>query len=154
MLPSQGGDASSILVSRSEGLSRLTRSATQRFMYHGIILDAEFKDPLFPEGFKVFAKKKSSTSSWILYGIEVNDKDVNEVISDIQDNIKSNEPYYAHLYNDEEVIVIFKKRVFHVKSHNSTWMPIIEFGRTLNIPDEQLDFWPNRFQDEVHYFKS
>lgn len=24
----------------------------------------------------------------------------------------------------------------------------------LNIPEKQLDFWPNRFQDELHYFST
>ena len=40
MLPSQGGDTSSILVSRSEGLSRLTRSAAQSrlLMLHKFLL--------------------------------------------------------------------------------------------------------------------
>jgi hypothetical protein len=122
-------------------------------MYHGIIHDAEFKDPLFPEGFKIFARKKSTTSSWILYGIEVVDRDLDKAISSIQKNMVSDKPYYAHLYNDDELVVIFKEKVFRVKPHVSTWAPIIEFGRTLNIPEEQLDFWPNRFQDEVHYFK-
>jgi hypothetical protein len=23
----------------------------------------------------------------------------------------------------------------------------------LGIPKQQLDFWPNRFQDEIHYFE-
>jgi hypothetical protein len=141
MLPSQGGDASSILVSRSTN------------MYHGIILDTEFKDPSFPEGFKVFAKKKSATNPWVLYGIEVPDRDIDRAVSAIQGQMKTNEPYYAHLYNDKKLIVIFKEKVFRVKPHISTWSPILEFGRKLNIPEDQLDFSPNRFQDEIRYFK-
>ncbi len=122
-------------------------------MYHGIVLDAEFTDPTYPETYSVFAKRKSTDSPWMLFGIEISDQDIEKTIADIQKNMKSDEPYYAHLYNDEELIVVFKENVFRVKPHIATWRPIIEYGKTLHIPASQLTFWPNRFQDEIHYFK-
>lgn len=120
--------------------------------WHGIILDLEFTDPKFPETFKIFAKRKSKTNPWVLFGIEVDNDGLDIAVKSIQDNLKTDAPYYAHLYNDEEVIVIFKEKIIRVTSHVSTWQPIIEYGKTLNIPEVQLDFWPNRFQDEKHYF--
>lgn len=122
-------------------------------MYHGIILDAEFKDQAYPERLKVFAKRKSTSNDWTLYGVEVAEEEIDKVISDIQTNMKSDQPYYAHFYNDQKVIVVFKNKTFDVKPHISTWNPIIKYGKQLNIPEVQLDFWPNRFQDEIHYFK-
>lgn len=119
-------------------------------MYHGIIIDKEFIDPSFPNTFKVFAKKQDGT--WGIYGIEVEDSQLKEAINRIQKNMKSGEPWYAHLYNDEHLIVIFKDKVIEVKPQADSWKPIIDFGKELNIPEEQLDFWPNRFQDETHYF--
>jgi len=119
-------------------------------MYHGIIIDQEFKDKTFPKKFKIFAKKQSG--SWGIYGIEIENSKAEQAIEDIQKNMDSDEAWYAHLYNDKELIVIFKNKVFKVRPHISTWKPIIEYGRELNIPEEQLDFWPNRFQDEAHYF--
>lgn len=56
------------------------------------------------------------------------------------------------IYNDEKLIVVFKDRTFEIKPHESTWKPVKDYGSVLNIPEEQLDFWPNRFQDERHYF--
>lgn len=120
---------------------------------HGIILDAEFDDPDFVKQFKIFARRKSTDSPWILFGIEIEEKDLSATIVKIQKNLKTNKPYYAHLYNDESLIIIFKETVLYVKPHISTWKKAIEYGRKLKIPEEQLDFWPNRFQDEVHYFK-
>lgn len=122
-------------------------------MYHGIILDLEFNNPSYPEKLDIFAKRKSSSNEWFLYGVEVADDKIIELILEVQSNMKSDQPYYAHFYNDEKLIVIFKDKTFEVTPHISTWTPIIEFGRKLNIPEEQLDFWPNRFQDEIHYFK-
>lgn len=121
-------------------------------LYHGIVIAQGFRDPTFPKSFTIFAKRVSQGDGWDLYGIEMNASDLINTIHQIQEQLKSNEPWYAHLYNDEELIVIFKNRVFRVTSHRSTWGEIITYGKTLNIPAEQLDFWPNRFQDEIHYF--
>jgi hypothetical protein len=120
-------------------------------MYHGIIVDQEFSDSAFCKSFKIFNKKQSGT--WILYGIEVDNRQIEDAIKKIQENMKVNQPWYAHFYNDQILIVVFKEKVFRATSHISTWGPIMEFGRKLNIPVEQLDFWPNRFQDEKHYFQ-
>lgn len=119
-------------------------------MYHGIIIDQEFTDQSLPNTFKVFAKKQDG--SWGIYGIEVEDFQLEDSIKKIQDNMKGDEPWSAHFYNDRQLIVIFKDKVFRVEPHISSWKPIVEYGRKLNIPEEQLDFWPNRFQDEIHYF--
>jgi DNA-directed RNA polymerase beta subunit len=123
-------------------------------MYHGIILDMAFDNPSYPEKMKIFAERKSSSNDWILYGVEIADVSFDQVIKEIQMNMKSDKPYYSHFYNDEEMVVVFKEKLFRVKPHISTWTPIIEYGKELRIPKEQLDFWPNRFQDEVHYFDS
>jgi hypothetical protein len=119
--------------------------------YHGILVDFSFEDTIYPEKFKLFAKRKSD--DWTLYGIIVEDSKIDAVIKDIQNNMKSKEPYYQHFYNDEQMIVVFKDRIFTVTPQISTWKEIIEYGKTLNIPQDQLTFWPNRFQDEIHYFK-
>lgn len=68
--------------------------------------------------------------------------------------MKDDESWYAHLYNDEELIVIFKEKVFRVKPHVFTWQSTIDYEKELKIPQEQSDFWPNRFQDEKHYLQS
>lgn len=119
-------------------------------MYHGIIIDQEFTSKSFPDRFKQFATKKDG--SWKVFGIEIEDSELEETINKIQENIKENEPWYVHLYNDKQLIVIFKNKVFRVEPNISSWKPIIEYGKKLKIPIEQLDFWPNRFQDEQHYF--
>lgn len=131
-------------------LRRYLINLRNKNMYHGILIDQEFTDSSLPETFKIFAKKQDG--SWGIYGIEIEDSQLEETIKKIQENMKSNEAWYAHLYNDNDLIVIFKDKVFNVKPHISTWKPIVEHGRKLNILEGQLDFWPNRFQDEHHYF--
>ena len=121
-------------------------------MRHGILVDSAFEDPNYPSTLKVFAKRKSKSLGWVLYGVEILENDFSEVVNKIQSLMKSDKPYYSHFYNDYKVTVVFKDKTFEVEPHISSWKPVIEYGKQLNIPEEQLDFWPNRFQDEIHYF--
>lgn len=119
--------------------------------FHGIVVDVAFTDLSFPASFSCFAREQSGT--WGLFGIVVPRDELEKAIVSIQAHMRKDQPFYAHLYDDETLIVIFKDRCFHVTPHCSTWAEIERYGRSLNIPVEQLDFWPNRFQDEAHYFK-
>ncbi len=118
--------------------------------FHGILVDLAFTDRHFPETFALFARKFSG--NWTLYGIDVPRLDLEQSITRIQAAMRVDQPFYSHLYDDETVVVIFKDRVFRVNPHISSWNEVRDYGFTLNIPAEQLDFWPNRFQDEIHYF--
>lgn len=120
-------------------------------MYHGILIDQEFTDPRFPNKYKIFSSKQDG--DWKIFGIEIDDSALQSTIGEIQKYMKSDQPWYAHLYNDKELIVIFKDKLFTVGPHKSTWSEIVEYGKSLNILESQLDFWPNRFQDEEHYFQ-
>lgn len=119
-------------------------------MYHGILIDQSFKEPSFVNTFKLFNKKQDG--SWGIYGVEVEDSQIDKEISEIQSNMKDDQNWYAHFYNDKELIVVFKKKVFRVTPDESTWRPFVDYGKELNIPEEQLNVNPSRFQDETHYF--
>ena len=119
-------------------------------MYHGIIIDQEFTDKSFPNNFKIFAKKQDG--DWGIYGIEIEDLKLDETISKIQANLKTNENWYVHFYNGENLIVIFKNKIFKTSVNSSRWQPIINYGKEIGIPEEQLDFKPNKFEEENSYF--
>jgi len=40
-------------------------------MYHGILIDSAFQDSTYPNTSKVFAKRTSKSTGWILYGVEI-----------------------------------------------------------------------------------
>jgi hypothetical protein len=119
--------------------------------FHGILVNMAFTETTYPTHFPLFAQENAG--DWVLYGIEISRENLDDSIAQIQTNMRKDEPFYAHLYDDEMLVVIFKKKVFTVTSHSSSWGEILHYGKELNIPMEQLDFWPNRFQDEPHYFK-
>ncbi len=119
-------------------------------MYHGILVDQEFDNSNFPEKFKIFSVKHDD--GWKIFGVEISDVELNSTVKEIQKNMKSEQPWYSHLYNDKKLVVVFKNKVFNVEPHKSTWTEVFEYGKSIGIPEMQLDFWPNRFQDEIHYF--
>lgn len=122
-----------------------------RNVYHGVLINAAFDNPHFPEIFKIFAKR--TDGNWILYGIEIEEDELPTAVFVIQDALRENKPFYAHLYNNKNIFVIFKKRFFTLKLNPSKWHEAIDYGRQLGIPKKQLDFRPNRFENETEYFK-
>jgi hypothetical protein len=121
--------------------------------YHGNLLDTGFKDPSYLKKFKIFASRKSERNPWTMNGVVVPEEKIEEVIKEVQENLIDDEPYYGHFYRDDELIVIYKKKVFRITPDKSTWGEAVEYGRSLEIPDDQLDFAPVCFEDEEAYYK-
>ncbi len=119
-------------------------------MYHGILIDQEFKDPSFPKTYPIFANKQ--IGSWHIYGIKIENSEIEREIQKIQSQMKPNGNWYAHFYNNEKLIIVFKNKTFNIKPDSSTWKPAIEYGRKLGISEKQLDFHPSKFQSEREYF--
>lgn len=124
-----------------------------RNVYHGILLDAEFEDKNFLNKFKIFAKRKDVKNGWLCFGVEIESGKLEQTVNDIQSKLRADAPFYAHLYNGKELIVIFREKVFRVRLDKKTWGTLKEYGsEVLRIPYEQLDFWPTTFEEEQKYF--
>lgn len=50
----------------------------------------------------------------MLFGIEVENKKLSETVNAIQENLREDESFYVHLYNNEKLTVIFKKKIFYM----------------------------------------
>ena len=121
-------------------------------MYHGIIINKQFIDEDYPASFKAFAQKTSG--DWQVYGIEISSSDLDQTIKDIQNNLRPSQPWYAHIYNNQQLIVIFKDKVIRATPDASSWGSVYAHAKRLNIPKAQLNLYPNKFQDEKHYFSA
>ena len=116
--------------------------------YHGIIVDVSQKDKSIFNKLKILGSKISSNDDWTLYKIEVNSENVDETIKKLQDNL--DDGFYFHLYRNDELIVVFKERIFNIKPDKSTWNEAIDYGKSLDIPERQLDFYPCKVEDETY----
>jgi hypothetical protein len=122
-------------------------------LYHGILVDFAFTNHEYPERYDLFAKQRSDDGEWQLFGVEVKPELLHELISEIQAEMKDDAPYYVHLYNDEELVIVFKNRVFRFTEGPETWSPAKFYAKGLGVPEDQLDFFPNQFSQEQGYFK-
>lgn len=121
--------------------------------YHGNFLDMAFKDANFVNRFTSTKIKKSQNNSWTHYLIHVDENELEKTIKETQANLMKKK-FYVHLYdkNGKDVIVIFPDIVIR-GSHKSILETVIYYGRKLNIPRQQLDVKPSRFNEEEEYYK-
>ena len=46
-----------------------------------------------------------------------------------------------HFWNGDDIIAVFPGKTFRMQhSDQSAWTEAIEYGKSINIPEEQLDF--------------
>ena len=114
--------------------------------YHGVIVDVSQKDKRIFETLNILGNKKDG--SWILYKIGVSERDIDRTIKCLQENMVDG--FYFHFYKDDKLIVIFKKKIFKIIVDKSSWKKAINYGKSIGIPEEQLDFYPCRVGDEEY----
>jgi hypothetical protein len=61
-------------------------------------------------------------------------------VGELAKNLKP-EKWYAHFWDDIHIYVVFPGKVFKIsRNDTSTWQPAIDYGLSLKISSEQLDF--------------
>jgi hypothetical protein len=120
-----------------------------RSEYHGIVIKESIRDPTVLYEMKILGTKTGK--KWTLLKIEVEPRSVDETIRLIQTNLLSEKgvPYYAHLYRDDELIIVFPEKIFRVSPDKNSWSEAVSYGESLNVPRAELDFRPCRFKDET-----
>jgi hypothetical protein len=112
--------------------------------YHGIIVDASQKDKSVFNKLKILGKKEDD--GWVLYKIEASSSDLPKLIKELQENTADG--FYFHFYRNDELIVAFNHKAFNVGTDRKTWKKIIAYGKSLNIPEQQLDFYACKVEEE------
>lgn len=105
-------------------------------MYKGTIIENSLIDREILK--KVKIEKSYSSSRWILHDVFVGEEQISELSKSLD-----NGPWYIHLWRpcEDNVKVIFKDKIFNIKfSDKSTWNEAVAYGKSIGIPDKQLDF--------------
>lgn len=115
--------------------------------FHAVIVDKSLVNVDILEGLKVLSVKGGD---WTLYKISVNENELIEVIKLVQSQMNDG-AWYFHFYNRDgsRLMVVFKYKVFETNNNPATWSDILAYGEELGVPSGQLDFIPNRFEDEI-----
>lgn len=80
-------------------------------------------------------KMKSEEEDWKEHIVEVPDEKINDVVEFLKQHLKR--AWYAHLVKDNQMIVMYKDKVFQVKE-GEDYTPMREFGLSHSVPEEQL----------------
>lgn len=102
----------------------------------GIIIENSLTDQNILAGVKVL--RTWEDGSWKLREVEVSKEWAEELGEYLDDG-----PWFVHFWEagSDEVLVVFKDRTFTIKhSDRKTWSEAVEHGRSLGIPEAQLNF--------------
>jgi len=107
-----------------------------RVMYKGTVIENSLgnKDILK----KLRINKTWQDGDWTLHSVSLDEDQIPELSRSLD-----NGPWYIHIWyqGKDDVKVIYKDKIFDIKfSDKSTWVDAIEHGKTLGIPEKQLDF--------------
>ncbi len=119
----------------AEWLKNKVKNA-DRVMYKGTIIENSLNNKDILK--RVRISKTWQSGDWTLHSVLL-DEDQTEELSRSLDN----GPWYIHIWQQgkDDVKVIYKDKIFDIKSSDkSTWAEAIEYGKSLGIPDGQLDF--------------
>jgi hypothetical protein len=108
--------------------------------YKGIIVEESLEDNRILNEIDIIdfriSKDENLADRWHLYTVKVTKDDIQKVSR----YIKSGK-WYMHFWNGNEIIAVFKDKVFEFKhDQKETWKDACDYGRSLGIPKEQLDF--------------
>ncbi len=127
-------------------------------MYHLIVIEESLEDPKILENYKILRTKFEPAEGpdnidWHLHIVEIPEPE--KTIKEFRAAIVSDKSYYFHIYDEGSTLIIaFKDKVFHLDPNDKlTWEDARIFGASkLNIPAEQLDFYPSRISEEDDWF--
>jgi len=105
-------------------------------MYKGTIIENSLSDKGILDQTKIV--KTWQDDDWTLHNVLIEEEQIPNLAKYIADG-----PWYIHLWHPggDEVKVVFKDKIFDIKySDKSTWAEAVAYGKSIGIPDEQLDF--------------
>ncbi|MFY9493441.1 MAG: DUF3850 domain-containing protein [Minisyncoccia bacterium] len=108
--------------------------------YLGTIVEESLEDSRVLNDFHILNVRITNNNNpaerWHLHKVEATLEQLQKLSS-----VLKPERWYAHFWSGDEMIVAFRDKTFIQKvSNRSTWEPAIQYGLSVGIPEEQLDF--------------
>ena len=116
--------------------------------WKGVIISESLEEPSLLNGFDVYkaciSKRdqpiddRGHSGRWHMYWVRSTDKKIEALSSQITDR------WYAHFWKGQRLVAVFRGKKFEFKSRDKlTWKEAVEYGKSVGIPEEQLDFPTN-----------
>lgn len=103
-------------------------------MFKGTIIQNSLADKSILDKVKIV--KTWQDKDWTLHDVLVEENQLEELQKSLADG-----PWYMNFWKGNDMKVVYKDKIFDIKiSDKSTWMDAISHGKSIGIPEEQLDF--------------
>ena len=108
--------------------------------FRGIIIEESLEDnrvlnDLEIVDFKI-TKDDNPKDRWHIYNVKVSKDDIEKLSRYIKTG-----KWYMHFWEGTDIIAVFKDKMFEFNyDHKASWKDVVAYGKSLGIPDEQLDF--------------
>lgn len=104
-------------------------------MYKGVIVEQSITDITILSSLDVQNRNVIDAQNWIETTVFVTEEQIEKLSSLLRDG------WYMHFWSGRSVKVIFKNKVFEINyDDKSTWNSAVQYGMSIGIPYEQLDF--------------
>jgi len=109
--------------------------------YIGTIVEESLKDNLIINDLKILSVRISRDDNpadrWHMYQVEMTDEQIEKMAEVIKEN-----GWYMHFWDSEKnIIAVFSHRIFRFNFDDKTsWTQAVEYGLSIGISKEQLDF--------------
>jgi hypothetical protein len=104
--------------------------------YKGILIEESLERREVLTHVQILKSEISDDGEWHMHTVLVTP----EYLEELPQYMKAG-AWYAHFWNGQNVIAVFKGRVFRFTyDTKSTWDAVLAYGRSLGLTDEQLDF--------------
>lgn len=109
-------------------------------LFKGTIVEESLTDNRFINELRVTGVKISAAEDqadrWHLYSVELTGEQIDKL-----SHMLKPQKWYAHFWDDHTIVVVYPGKQFTISRHDkTTWHNAIVFGKSLGIPQEQLDF--------------
>ena len=107
--------------------------------WKGCIVEESLEDNRVMNGIEVvkvrITEEENPKDRWHIYNSLLSEEEINKVHPFLKQS------WYMHFWKDKKMLVLFRGNKFILDiEKKETWTPAIEYGLSINIPKEQLDF--------------
>lgn len=129
--------------------------------YYAEVINLSLKNDKILEDFPILSIKKRFLGLLKIFTIEVDEKNIDETVKLFQKNMstKLRKEWYITFHTEEKVIIVFRKRIFKLSGKGivpvyqkvldvsgaedkEKWEEVIQYAKSLGVPDNQCDFLP------------
>lgn len=123
-------------------------------LYTGTIIEESLADLSVLDGVHIVATTVEPVtenhetpwiSQWTMYTVEIPEDAADIFAQKLSGTLDRDHSWYADFKRDSDHYIIFTGKIFHItdRADKKQYDAATEYGRSLNIPEHQLDFSPH-----------